>query len=199
MLISRASPVIVLAVVVIIVVLDICIPGLIIPRAPAFPPMFAVAVGFLATDEAEARATLAVNVIASFAELDASLACSAGALLPVFATLEAQESLSALFVGWRFAETNVLEHVVRIVVVILADHACDIPAVQTSTATKDQYAILDALAPRADEGTACLEERFWFTVTDSPALDVVLTVYAFGGRSVVLDLLVPVFRDVLCR
>jgi hypothetical protein len=140
-------------------------------------------------------------VVASLAELDASLTSSAWALLPVFATLEARERPGALFVGTRFAWTDVLEHDLRVAVaVVLAHHACDILTSWTPATTKHQYAVLDGFLPRANEATTYFGVEVRYTVvTYFGALDIVLTVYAFVGWSVVLDLLILVVCDVIRR
>lgn len=139
-------------------------------------------------------------MIASSAELDPPLTLSTRTLLPVFATFEPGESLSALFVGARFALTKMLEHVLRVNAIVLADHACDIFAVETSATTKHQDVVFDVFAPRTDEvGTFLGEDLYFAFSTFYVALGIVLTVHAFVGRRVVLDLLVLVLADVTCR
>lgn len=104
MLISGAGPIIIIVIfAVVIIVFNVWVTGLIVPWAPAFPPMVALSVSLFAADEAEAHAALTADVITSLAELDASLTMSVRTLLPVFATLKARERLRALFVGVRFA------------------------------------------------------------------------------------------------
>ena len=198
MLTTVANPV-VFVVFVVVIVLNIGVTGLIVPWAPAFPPMIAVAVGFFAADEAESHATLTGDVIASLAELDGSLTMLGRALLPVFATHEAQESLSAIPSGGRFAFTNVLEHVLRIVIaIVLADHACEFICVEASAATQHQYAVLNKFPPRADVFTTSLGPVLRFVVSkqfDAP--EIVLTVHASAGWRLVLNLLGHVVLDVI--
>ena len=87
-----------------------------------------------------------------------------------------------------------------VVAIIIADHACDFRAVEVFAATKHQYVVFDEFAPYAEEGTTSLGAGLHFAVLEHlDALDVVLAVYTSVGWSVVLDLLVLVVCDVLCR
>ena len=87
-----------------------------------------------------------------------------------------------------------------VVAIIIADHAGDFGAADVFTATKHQDVVFDEFPPHAEEGTTCLGAGLhcaFLGLLD--ALDIVLTVYASVRWCVVLDLLVLVFCDVICR
>lgn len=87
-----------------------------------------------------------------------------------------------------------------VVAIVIADHARDVRAAMAFTATKHQNVVFDEFPPHTEEGTTCLGAVLRISFLEHfHALDNVLTVYASVWWCVVLDLLVLVFFDVICR